>query len=72
MSGGRVERCLLDWTYEAIQESRLLLALDAAEEADDGDDAVEGDCFEGLGLRRLLLAIRSLDGILKWEHKTAP
>ena len=44
----------LDWTYEAIQESRLLLALDAAEEADDGDDAVEGDCFEGLGLRRLL------------------
>jgi hypothetical protein len=38
-------------TYEAIQESRLLLAFDAAEEADDGDDAVEGDCFEGLGLR---------------------
>jgi hypothetical protein len=37
-------------TYEAIQESRLLLALDAAEEADDGNNAVEGDCFEGLGL----------------------
>lgn len=41
---------ILGWTYEAIEESRLLLALDAAEETDDGDDAVEGDCFEGLGL----------------------
>jgi hypothetical protein len=39
-------------TYQAIQESRLLLALDAAEEADDGDDAVEGDGFEGLRLQR--------------------
>jgi hypothetical protein len=39
-------------TYQAVQESRLLLALDAAEEADDGDDAVEGDGFEGLGLQR--------------------
>ena len=37
--------------YQAIQESRLLLALDAAEETDDGDDAVDGDGFEGLGLR---------------------
>ena len=37
--------------YQAIQESRLLLALDAAEETDDGNDAVEGDGFEGLSLR---------------------
>jgi hypothetical protein len=39
--------------YQAIQESRLLLALDAAEETDDGDDAVDGDGFEGLGLRKV-------------------
>jgi hypothetical protein len=39
-------------TYQAVQESRLLLALDAAEETDDGDDAVEGDGLEGLGLQR--------------------
>lgn len=39
-------------TYQAVQESRLLLALDATEETDNGDDAVERDGFEGLGLRR--------------------
>jgi hypothetical protein len=40
-----------DLTYEAFKEGRLLLALGAGEEADDGDHAVEGDGFEGLGLR---------------------
>lgn len=34
---------------QAVQESRLLLSLDAAEESNNGDHAVEGDGFEGLG-----------------------
>jgi hypothetical protein len=37
-------------TYEAFEEGRLLLALGAGEEADDGDYAVKGNGFEGLGL----------------------
>lgn len=38
------------WTYKTLQESGLLLALGAGEEADDRDHAVEGDGFERLGL----------------------
>lgn len=33
---------------QAVQEGRVVLRLSAADEADDGDDAVEGDGLEGL------------------------
>lgn len=70
--GGEVLGLMRDWTYEAVEESGLLFAFDAAKEADDGDDAVEGDCFERLGLGVGTLEIHCSDRMQEHQDKRIP
>lgn len=55
-------------TYEALEESGLLLSLGAGEEADNGDHAVEGDGFEGLRLRGRWVSYARLIGTCRERY----